>query len=368
MVFSVTEKADILYTRFRKAVAKPHGSFNIAIIELTRQEISMTIFALPFHCPVPSEYLPASLISLEEWVLIRVQGPDSTAYLQGQLTLDVANLAATEHHLCAHCDAKGKMWGILRLFHREDSYGYLIRRSLYSQQLSELKKYAVFSRVTLEEDPDAVLLGCAGQHARSRLASLFSHLPDVHSPVVQSDNVTLLWFAAPSERFLLVTTHEQARQLRQQLNEKVVERNSAQWQALEMEAGLPILDAQNSARFIPQALNLQALDAISFQKGCYAGQEMVARAKYRGANKRAMFWLTGSASTTPQPGDALELQMGENWRRTGTLLSIIRLKQNAVWVQAVLNNDLDPDSRLRVAGDADSELRIRPLPYTLTEA
>ncbi|MBN0795851.1 tRNA-modifying protein YgfZ, partial [Pseudomonas aeruginosa] len=67
--------------------------------------------------------------------------------------------------------------------------------------------------------------------------------------------------------------------------------NSQQWLALNIEAGLPVIDSANSGQFIPQATNLQALGGISFKKGCYTGQEMVARAKFRGANKRALWTL-----------------------------------------------------------------------------
>jgi len=94
---------------------------------------------------------------------------------------------------------------------------------------------------------------------------------------------------------------------------------------------------------------------------------MVARAKYRGANKRALYWLAGKASKVPAAGDDLELQLGENWRRTGTILAASQLNDGSVWVQAVLNNDLDADANLRVRDDAASQLSIQPLPYSLVE-
>ncbi|MCV5397138.1 tRNA-modifying protein YgfZ, partial [Escherichia coli] len=100
----------------------------------------------------------------------------------------------------------------------------------------------------------------------------------------------------------------------------------------------PVIDAANSGQFIPQATNLQALGGISFKKGCYTGQEMVARAKFRGANKRALWLLAGSASRLPEAGEDLELKMGENWRRTGTVLAAVKLEDGQVVVQVVMNN------------------------------
>ncbi|THD39045.1 tRNA-modifying protein YgfZ, partial [Pantoea sp. R102] len=139
------------------------------------------------------------------------------------------------------------------------------------------------------------------------------------------------------------------------------------WLALDIAAGVPVIDSATTAQLIPQATNLQALDAISFKKGCYTGQEMVARAKFRGANKRALYWLAGSASKVPDAASSLELQMGDKWRRTGTVLSGVQLDDGSVWVQAVLNNDLEPDSVLRVEGDESGKLTIQPLPYSLEE-
>lgn len=327
----------------------------------------MPDFTFPPRQPVASSRLPLTLISLEEWALVSVQGADSTAYLQGQVTLDVAALAADQHLPCAHCDAKGKMWSNLRLFHRGEGYAYLVRRSVRDMQINELKKYAVFSKVTIAADEQPVLLGVAGFQARAALINRFAALPDAQTPVVQDGDSTLLWFGTPAERFLLVTTAEKAAELKAALAGEAQLNSSAQWLALEIEAGLPVLDEKTSGQLIPQATNLQALDAISFKKGCYTGQEMVARAKFRGANKRELYWLAGKAGRVPEAGDALEMKMGENWRRTGTILAAVQLESGDVWVQAVLNNDLEPESVLRVQHDEGGELAIQPLPYSLAD-
>ncbi|WP_215787267.1 tRNA-modifying protein YgfZ [Pantoea dispersa] len=327
----------------------------------------MPIFTLPPRQPAAASRLPLTLMSLDEWALVSVQGKDSTSYLQGQLTLDVAALDAAQHRPAAHCDAKGKMWSNLRLFHRGEGYAYVVRRNLREQQVTELKKYAVFAKVTIAADDDAVLLGAAGFQARAALANVFATLPDATTPVVQQDDTTLLWFAEPAERFLLVTTPAQAEALQQKLAGEAQLNDSTQWLALDIAAGVPVIDSATTAQLIPQATNLQALDAISFKKGCYTGQEMVARAKFRGANKRALYWLAGSASKVPDAASSLELQMGDKWRRTGTVLSGVQLDDGSVWVQAVLNNDLEPDSVLRVEGDESGKLTIQPLPYSLEE-
>lgn len=327
-------------------------------------------FNIPFppRQPSASAHLPLTLISLEDWALVRLNGPDTVKYLQGQVTADIDKLAAEQHVLCGHCDAKGKMWSNLRLFHAGEGFAYLERRSVLESQLAEIKKYAVFSKVTIAVDQDAVLIGVAGLQARAALAEIFTTLPDAEHQVVQDGDTTLLHFALPAERFLLIATAESASKLSAKLDGQAMLNNSQQWLALDIEAGYPVIDAATSAQLVPQATNLQALPGgISFSKGCYTGQEMVARAKFRGANKRALYWLEGKASRVPEAGEDLELQLGENWRRTGTVLAAIRLDNDILWVQAILNNDLADETVLRVRDDAASQLAIKPLPYSLAE-
>ena len=285
----------------------------------------MAFTPFPPRQPSSSARLPLTLMTLDDWALATISGPDSEKYLQGQITADVSHLTDAQHLLAAHCDAKGKMWSNLRVFRREGGFAWIERRSLRDAQLTELKKYAVFSKVTIAANDDLVLLGVAGFQARAALAPLFAALPDAATPVVSEGATSLLWFEHPGERFLLVTDVDS-----------------------------------------PQATNLQALGGISFKKGCYTGQEMVARAKFRGANKRALWTLSGTASRVPEAGEDLELKMGDNWRRTGTVLAAVQLDDGSLMVQVVMNNDMEPDSVFRVRDDAGS-LSIKPLPYSLEE-
>ena len=326
----------------------------------------MAFIPFPPRQPSSSARLPLTLMTLDDWALATISGKDSETYLQGQVTADVAQLTDHQHLLVAHCDAKGKMWSNLRLFREPEGFAWIERRNLRESQLTELKKYAVFSKVSIAPDDSRVLLGVAGFQARAALANLFTTLPDSENQAVREGDSTLLWLEHPAERFLLVVSEETAQRVTEALRGEAALNNSQQWLALNIEAGLPVIDTVNSAQFIPQATNIQALGGISFKKGCYTGQEMVARAKFRGANKRALWSLAGTASRVPEAGEDLELQMGENWRRTGTVLAAVQLDDGRVLVQVVMNNDMEPDSVFRVRDDAGS-LRIEPLPYSLEE-
>lgn len=216
--------------------------------------------------PAASARLPLTLISLDDWALATLSGADAEKYLQGQVTADVAQLTEHQHLLAAHCDPKGKMWSNLRLFRRQDGFAFIERRSLRDAQLKELKKYAVFSKVTIAPDDEHVLLGVAGFQARAALKNLFAELPDAEKQVVSEGATSILWFEHPAERFLLVTDAATAERVTEALRGEAQLNNSQQWLALNIEAGLPVIDAANSAQFIPQATNLQALGESALKK------------------------------------------------------------------------------------------------------
>jgi len=118
-----------------------------------------------------------------------------------------------------------------------------------------------------------------------------------------------------------------------------------------------------SRQYLPQAFNLQNFAAISFNKGCYCGQEMVARAQYRGISKRALYLLVGQSEKLPKVGDSLEQKIAENWRETGCVTATLRLDDNTIWVQAILNNELDADAVFKVKNNLASQLSVMTINY-----
>jgi folate-binding Fe-S cluster repair protein YgfZ len=215
--------------------------------------------------PVASARLPLTLITLDDWALATLTGADSEKYLQGQVTADVSQMTEHQHLLAAHCDPKGKMWSNLRLFRRQGGFALIERRSLRDAQLTELKKYAVFSKVTIAPDDEHVLLGVAGFQTRAALKNLFSELPDAENSWCMTARPQSCGLNT-RRSFLLVTDVATAERVTDALRGEAQLNNSQQWLALNIEAGLPVIDAANSAQFIPQATNLQALGGSALRK------------------------------------------------------------------------------------------------------
>lgn len=287
--------------------------------------------------------------ALTKIAITRLSGQDRVKYLQGQVTCDVNALQPGQSTLGGHCDPKGKLWSDFRLLCLEESLLLLTAPSVLERQLPELKKFAVFSKVEIAAD-ERHATGLAGKGTDAWVAAQFG---------LEQSGLVAGGMAVKIEqdRWLLVSS-EQA--------DALPAGDESLWWGLEIKAGLPHMEAVHQGEFIPQMLNLQALDGICFNKGCYMGQETVARAKYRGANNRALFLLAGSASEPVNAGDTLEIQLGDNWRRSGMVLNAWQ-HQGQVWLTAVLPKDTEADARFRLKQEESSLLTLQPLPYELTE-
>ena len=279
---------------------------------------------------------------LTHYSLIQIEGTETEKYLQGQLTCDVTKLAVGESTLTAHCDPKGKMSSLFRLIRQDEQTFYMLLKSgLLPSALDQLKKYAVFSKVTFTL-LDWQILGAAGAKGIEKCGLFSAQIRiDVNG---QQPRVILL---NPTRLALEPTVEVEA------------------WDLLDIQDGVPSLAAATQLEFIPQALNLQNIEqAISFHKGCYIGQETVARAKYRGANKRALFIFAAQTESLPDIGSALEMALGDNWRATGTITSAVNF-HGVLWLQVVLNTPLEEGQAFRLP-NCQTLLDMQPLPYELS--
>ncbi|WP_114766102.1 tRNA-modifying protein YgfZ [Vibrio rhodolitus] len=298
------------------------------------------------------------LTHLTSWGLVTLVGNDAKSYLQGQITCDVVQLDKAESTFGAHCDAKGKVWSIFRLFHHQDGYALFEPKSAIEKQLSEIKKYAIFSKVEIKQS-DAILLGVMGEHANSFIDGLSEETGNVR-PIQGGTAVRI-----DDQRWLLVLEEDAAAELvATSAAEKVAE---SLWRRFDIEAALPIVEQQEQAEHIPQALNLHALHGISFKKGCYTGQETVARAKYRGINKRGMFIVKGHSTQELGEQTELERAVGDNWRGAGKLMAHYRFSDGETIGLVILPNNLEPDTQLRLTSQPDYVWSLQPLPYSLDD-
>ena len=306
------------------------------------------------------------LCQLDSWDLIRVTGEDRISFLQGQLTCDLTKLKPGQQTLAAQCNPQGKAWSIIRVFVLEDRIILTQPSSVTEKQLPELQKYAVFSKVEICKETEYQAIGLAGYKSSKYITEkIDSTAIGEQSRLIENGMVFKQPY--PSLRYLIILKNQQASALIENLKEHASIFDDSLWNAMNIAAGVAFLEKETSALFVPQMLNLQALNGISFSKGCYIGQETIARAKYRGANKRALFILTGHASTAPKAGDNVQILLDNNWKRVGTVIEGCQYGDGHIEVLAVLPKDSGCDNVYQIQEIEDSMLYNAPLPYSITE-
>ncbi|AAM67965.1 tRNA-modifying protein YgfZ [Buchnera aphidicola] len=296
----------------------------------------------------PSINLPLTLSLLEEWCLIYICGIDSKKHLQNQFTIDINCLKKEEYKLCAHCNFNGKVWATMFIFHYKKGFAYIIRKSIAKIQIKELKKYAIFSKVEIRELDDIYLFGLSGFNAKFFLSKNFVDIPNKNCSLISNQDRTILWFSEPCERFLLVLSLKDLLLLKRKENEITLLNNSKQWLLFDIEAGFPIIDKQTSQKFLPQSINLILLQAVSFDKGCYYGQETIARVFYKNLNKYSLYLLSSKGNINPKIGSIIEMKKEEKWYRIGFLLAIVHVEFNRTVIQAVLNKSINIQNIFRI--------------------
>lgn len=241
--------------------------------------------------------------------LLECQGPEAAKFLQGQLTCDVQNVSAEQSQFGAHCTPKGRALSSFRLALLNDET-YLIgcHHSVEEIILKQLGKYIVFSKATLAAPNQAwACIGVEGDTAESTLSAI-GFKPEQHTSRHGSALCIQLDFA--QNRYEIWAPTEQAIALWDELAKEADLAPSKQWDLALIESGIAQVQQATSDGFVPQMLNFDAIDAISFTKGCYTGQEIVARTKYRGQVKRrlirARVELTANSSLA-QVGDTILL-------------------------------------------------------------
>lgn len=320
----------------------------------------MTISVSTPHWDLNAKPPALMLAHLSHFGLIQIVGEQARSFIQGQVTTDISSLAADQWRFGAHCDPKGKMLASFRAFSLNDALLMLMPRDAVAVDLPQLQKYAVFSKATLTDVSDGyTLIGVAGEQASDFIAQQFGTTSQEVTPI---ENGLML---KDGERFILLLTQEAANELIAKSAQTLFDASA--WQALEIAAGYPNLSAIHAGQYVPQMCNLQAVNGISFTKGCYMGQETIARMKYRGGNKRALYILQGHTSGTITLDSSLEIALEDGFRRGGQIIEFVQ-RGEQVLLTAVLPNDTPSEAKLRFADDVQSELTIQPLPYSLNEA
>jgi folate-binding protein YgfZ len=219
---------------------------------------------------------------------LRIRGADAEIFLQGQLSNDVRLLTQERAQLTSYNSPKGRMLAVLHLLRDADGIVAEIDQGVLQATLKRLRLFVLRSKVTLEET-NAPALGLAGLRAVELLREALLPTPAHTLETAQHGELTILRRLGETPRFSLHGPVALLTVLQERWATQVAAGTSRDWQMLDILAGVPTVFPETSDHFVPQMANLDQLGGISFEKGCYTGQEIVARLHYLGQLKRRMF-------------------------------------------------------------------------------
>lgn len=272
---------------------------------------------------------------------IAVAGTDATTFLRAQLSNDVFRLGPGRHFLAAWCDAKGRTQMLAQVCEQDGRYLLIVPRSLIPGLIRRLRMFVLRAKVEVSDHSDAVQIGGA----------CGATMPAPNERVVSDGRQ---WLGLPTTaslgpRGLIVSPSE----LPAVADSLAID--SADWQLQEIDSGLPAIVEPTQGLFVPQMLNLHWLMGIDFNKGCYPGQEVIARLHYRGKLTRRTFRLAWTGRQ-PEPGDEIVDAQGA---RQGTILRSAAQTESCGRLLAVLK--LAATSQ--PLGYDRGELELLDLPY-----
>jgi folate-binding protein YgfZ len=235
--------------------------------------------------------LSAYLTPLADEGLIHFKGPDTPTFLQGQLTCDVRKVSPDRALLGAYCTPKGRVIVDFMLGQAgQDHWLMRVTRDTIDHCAQTLSKYIVFSKSTLDtQNADWVVLGCWGQDAARLLEEHFGNVPAELNASIATSNYVIIQRDDSGQRFELWLNSSECLQQLQNLTANCETGAAERWAGMDIEAGHARICAATTESLTPQALNYDLTGHIDFRKGCYTGQEVVARLHYKGESKRRVF-------------------------------------------------------------------------------
>jgi folate-binding protein YgfZ len=298
---------------------------------------------------------------LNQQGLLQIAGPDTTKFLQGQVTCDIRELSNPVTRLGAQCNIKGRMLLCFRALQANSEHIFLrMQRPLITLGLSSLGKYIVFSKAKLlDVSEDYRCIGVVGSQAKQLIQNTFgaefNHTDEWCTNgqdfIIQLDeNRYECWLAAKT-----------APQIWEQLQSHTVIANENFWNLLNIRAGIGDITTDTYEQFTPQTINFQLVNGINFRKGCYTGQEIVARLHYKATLKRHMYryGVNLTEAALPSPGSKLINASGKEIGEI-VLTALINLHEGEL-----LANVLDDDCTDIFIANTTQKLRLMPLPYAI---
>jgi folate-binding protein YgfZ len=304
------------------------------------------------------------LCDLSQFSILKVSGEEAKGFLHNLFSSDV-NALTPQHALPSSFNtAKGRTLATFLIWRNDANYFLHLPQSLLATIQKKLSMYVLRAKVKIENVSDStVCLGLSGASASNLLQQHFSPLPQNPLDVIHHEDISLIRLGA--DRFLISTAAPQATALWQQLSTDAKPVGSPCWDWLNIRAGIPVILPQTQEEFVPQMANLDLIGAVNFKKGCYPGQEIVARMQYLGKNKRRMYLAHVESDLAPQAGAELFSAEMEG-QSCGMVVNAQAAPNGGYDLLAVIQIASHDAFPVHLGGLNGTRLQFQPLPYPLS--
>jgi tRNA-modifying protein YgfZ len=305
------------------------------------------------------------LCDLSHYALLDIQGEDAAGFMQGQFCNDVREVTDERSQLSGHCTPKGRLLASFRLFRHTGHYYLRLPAALRDTLGKRLRMYVLRAKVSIAAAPESWTgFGYAGPGADQALHAALGAAPAQTDAVIAANGAIVLRVPGPQPRFEIYGDTAVLQELWNALANGARHVGAGVWSLLDIRSGLATLLPQTTEAFVPQMVNLQQVGGVSFTKGCYPGQEVVARMQYLGKLKRRMYRAHIATDSAPQPGESLYTAHVETGQDAGMIVDAQAAPQGGYEVLAVVQCADVELGDVRLEGPQGAVLNFLDLPYS----
>lgn len=307
------------------------------------------------------------LFDLAHLGLIAVRGADAEQFLQGQMTCDVRQVTPERGRLGAHCNQKGRMLAICRLLRLDDGLYLQLPAERRDALRQQLQRFVLRSKVGLTDVSDTLgRIGIAGQSAGQLLAERGLPVPRDADGQTSVGELYLVRHPGRLPRIQVMGPPAAIAALAADLAGSTLTGSPADWTLLDVQAGIPTVYSATAELCLPQMANLDLIGGVSFDKGCYVGQEVVARMHHLGKTKRRLYLAEFDGDVPPALGAELWSPTSSSRQSSGWILDTAPLAPGRQAALAVAEIGAAEGGEVRL-GEQGPRLTLTPPPYGLGE-
>ena len=290
---------------------------------------------------------------LSQFDVLAISGEDSSDFLHGQFSSDVSALAVNEVQQSSWCNIKGRVIASFLLYRSVDCYYLLVEREITELLIKRLRMFVLRSRVNIDDESNNLIrIGTRGELTHNHLNQFLDSNPEAKI-------VSLLSIKASPVRSIVLCHPDLAKTLWQHLSEQSKAVGTKLWSLYDIKAGIAWVGKSGSEQFLPQSLNMDLTGGLSFDKGCYPGQEIIARMHFRGKLKQRLF--LAQVSVNEEPLTTTKVYVAELTQHVGMVVNAARQENNYL-ILVILDLELN-NSDIHLDSADGPKLEILDLPY-----